>query len=354
MNPMSDKRRRCRLHTLQSSQASHPGLWLDKYMPDDDHFEAADKREMQVKQRLVQQAADIPVSPLYPDFFKRWQEALHKLGAHCREAQVSGRMVVGLGAESVLETAVTLHRTYGVPYIPGSALKGLAARFVRARLAGEHWGRCQSEDGRQIWQAGKDYRTIFGDTDCAGYITFFDALYVPGSGHEGRPLWPDIITVHHPDYYQQGTSAPADWDSPTLIPFLSATGCYLIALDGQADWVKLTFEILGHAMREMGVGAKTSSGYGRMELEEDQAEPVAPGQPEVDNLLQRIDALPVKDVAGGIKALYDAWKQLAAPDHLRHKVAQALIDKVAVAGRQKKDSEKAWYRDLVEFVQSQD
>jgi CRISPR-associated protein Cmr6 len=339
----------------QVSQASHAGLWLDKFLVHQTKSGASVDAETGTPGAiLVKETAGIPVSPLYSQFYSRWQETLHALGARCRTAQARGRMVVGLGAESVLETAVTLHRTYGVPYIPGSALKGLAARFVRERLAGEHWGCWQKNDNTWIWQAGKDYRTLFGDTDSAGYITFFDALYVPNSGHEGRPLWPDIITVHHKDYYQQGTSAPADWDSPTPIPFLSATGCYLIALDGQVDWVEQTFEILGHAMREMGVGAKTSSGYGRMELEEAQAEPVDPAQPEVDALLQRIDDLAIKDVASGINALYQAWQQLAAPDHLRRQIAQALLDKVAAAGRQKKSAEKAWYRDLVEFVQSQD
>src|SRR5207302_10163433 len=59
-------------------------------------------------------------------------------GAKKRIAHVKGRMIIGLGDESVLETAITLHRTYGVPYIPGSALKGLAAAYVRQRL-GEAW-----------------------------------------------------------------------------------------------------------------------------------------------------------------------------------------------------------------------
>src|SRR5205085_8112131 len=90
-------------------------------------------------------------------------------GAQTHRAQVKGRMIVGLGSESVLETSISLHRTYGVPYIPGSALKGLAANYASLRL---------DED----WQkGGKYYKIVFGDTDDAGYITFFDALYIPRS-----------------------------------------------------------------------------------------------------------------------------------------------------------------------------
>src|SRR6266516_6731851 len=129
-----------------------------------------------------------------------------------REAEVQGRMVIGMGDESVLETSVTLHHTYGVPYIPGSALKGLAASYVRQKL-GEEW---QKE--------GEAYKTIFGETNDAGYITFFDAYYVPGSGYKGQVLYPDVIAVHHQNYYQGGekAKAPADWDSPIPVPFLSA------------------------------------------------------------------------------------------------------------------------------------
>jgi CRISPR-associated protein Cmr6 len=264
--------RRNKLRLLKSCHASHMGLWLDKYLPDTGVFESAEeeKEKCEEKQRLVKQVAQMDISPLYADFYPRWKQSLFDLGAQCREAKVRGRMVVGLGDESVLETSVALHHTYGVPYIPGSALKGLAACFVRERLAGvTDWGDWKSEDKRKTWVAGRGYRTIFGDTAEAGYISFFDALYIPESGVKGHALHPDVITVHHPKYYQgKEDAAPADWDSPTPIPFLSATGSYLIALSGPATWVDATFAILGHALRELGVGAKTSSGYGRMEVGE--------------------------------------------------------------------------------------
>jgi CRISPR-associated protein Cmr6 len=179
-------------------------------------------------------------------------------------------MAVGLGDESVLETSVALHHTYGVPYIPGSALKGLAASFVRQWLENETaWGTWeQDENGKkQAWKPGTAYKIVFGNTDTAGYITFFDALYVPGTGYNGHALYPDIITVHHKEYYGSGNTPPADWDNPKPVPFLSATGNYLIALAGRADWVGVVFKLLARALAEMGIGAKTSSGYGRMKLE---------------------------------------------------------------------------------------
>ena len=111
---------------------------------------------------------------------------------------------------------------------------------------------------------------IFGDTRNAGYITFYDALYIPGTGrYRGNALAPDIITVHHQKYYQDAEAIPSDGDDPNPIPFLSATGDFLLAL-GAADfrgptrWVDLTFQILAEALEKLGIGAKTSSGYGRM------------------------------------------------------------------------------------------
>ena len=80
-------------------------------------------------------------------------------------------------------------------------------------------------------------------------------------------IYPDVLTSHHQDYYTgKNTKPPADWDSHNPVPFLSVTGSYLIALAGPDQWVEATFDILKLAMKELGVGAKTSSGYGRMDL----------------------------------------------------------------------------------------
>lgn len=58
--------------------------------------------------------------------------------------QVSWRLVVGLGLPSPLETGIVLHHVYGVPVIPGSALKGLT-RAWRLRSIAEILGVPQLE-----------------------------------------------------------------------------------------------------------------------------------------------------------------------------------------------------------------
>ena len=252
----------CRRNSLSSmpvGQAEHPGLWFDKYL-----FKQLTKGESvptgqkTPHRRLVEECAHIREPDSYGAFFSRWKAALTSLGACTKEAQVQGRLAIGLGDESVVETAITLHHTYGVPYIPGSALKGLAASFAHQHLGDPSWR-----------QGGEAYQVLFGATEDAGFVTFFDALYVPGSGHKGQALYPDVITVHHPDYYQQGDKGPADWDNPNPVSFLSATGKYLIALSGPSEWVDAAFRILELALAQVGVGAKTSSGYGRLGWVED-------------------------------------------------------------------------------------
>lgn len=247
--------RRHDLRAVQDHGGSHAGLWLERYPK---HLLRRERPlpsgEQSPAVQVMAQASAVEAPEIYRKFYDRWRAGLLACGARCREAEIVGRMVVGLGDESVLETAITLHHTYGVPHIPGSALKGLAARFAHQRLADPRWQ-----------QDGEAYKVLVGDTSKMGYVVFFDALYVPGSGAQRRPLHPDVMTVHHPNYYQRGAT-PTDADSPTPIPFLSATGRYLIALAGPGAWVEAAFEILEHALREEGVGAKTSSGYGRMTL----------------------------------------------------------------------------------------
>jgi CRISPR-associated protein Cmr6 len=246
-------------HPSENVYQTHAGLWFDKFV------EKQDRKSADSRINLIKYVSTLSIPETYKTIYGRWKNTLETEGANTRIATVKGRMIVGLGSESVLETSICLHRTYGVPYIPGSALKGLAASYAHQRLADPAWNK-----------GGDAYRVVFGDTNDSGYITFFDAFYIPETGRPKpkQPLYQDVITVHHKEYYQGKNNAPADWDSPTPIPFLSATGNYLIALAAPAlgsnsPWLTKTFEILGYALKDMGIGAKTSSGYGCMKFLQD-------------------------------------------------------------------------------------
>ncbi|MCB0182832.1 MAG: type III-B CRISPR module RAMP protein Cmr6, partial [Caldilineaceae bacterium] len=94
------------------------------------------------------QLVDRPLAPnsridqaLLAAHYQRWYSTVQTLGAEHFELTSDARLVVGLGGESTLETALTLHRVHGFPVIPGSALKGLArtvAFFEVAQSLGIH------------------------------------------------------------------------------------------------------------------------------------------------------------------------------------------------------------------------
>lgn len=233
------------------NKSTNASLWLDKYL---------DRMESEPNQVLVDQVVKYFQNvPGYQEYFNLWKTTLMTAGVKIfKEALTLNRLAIDLGANSVLETNIALLHTYGVPYIPGSALKGLAAHFADQYLSDPLWRK----------QGGLAYEIVFGTTNSAGYVTFFDALYIPNSGKDGQAIWKDVITVHHADYYQSGSKPPADYDGTTIIPLLTASSRFLIGLAGPDEWVEKAYQILGLALKEEGIGAKTSSGYGRMHLED--------------------------------------------------------------------------------------
>ena len=262
--PPVDARRKA-LRDLDPAPTTHAGLWLDRFLPKQPKATNSDEDKGTI-QAHIKRLADIKVPDTYRHHFKRWEDHLTALGEANvlrSEATVQGRMIIGLGAESVLETAIHLHHTYGVPVIPGSALKGLTANYARNHLNDPSWHK--SKDG-----IGASYRALFGDTTEAGCVIFHDALWIPPSGGEDKdklPLDLDVMTVHHRGYYgTHGQEPPADSDDPNPVSFVTAHGKYLIALEGPPAWTDAAMSLLQRALAEMGIGAKTAAGYGRLDL----------------------------------------------------------------------------------------
>jgi CRISPR-associated protein Cmr6 len=218
----------------------------------------------QAKQDLLKEAiaAVRRCEPVYRMAHDRWVSGLNTPAKET--VFVPWRLAIGLGIESVLETGITLHRTYGTPLIPGSALKGLAAHYCHSV-----WGAADQE----YVSKGSLYREMFGVTADAGHITFHDAWILPDSlrGNDSG-LVLDVMTPHHGDYYmsKEDSQPPSDYDDPTPVPFLSVRGkfCLAVTCDGdgvQADnWAKRALALLKEALKEWGVGGKTNSGYGRI------------------------------------------------------------------------------------------
>ncbi len=168
------------------------------------------------------------------------------------ESALSFRMIIGLGGSHPQETSMTLHHIYGIPYIPGSALKGVTRHWVI--LSG-----FDNDEGRA--EQDKNFKDIFGAQAQTGKIIFFDAY---PDGHINLKM--DIMNPHYPDYYSKG-SPPADWQSPTPIKFLTVekTRFKFFLASRDKNLVDKATEWLKEALQNYGIGAKTSLGYGFFE-----------------------------------------------------------------------------------------
>lgn len=308
----------------------HAGLVLDT------RLRPNAKTDTDAKRDLVREVASIPVPAVYGRFLARWQAALAAdPTTRVRRATAGGRVIVGLGGESVLETTITLHRTFGVPFLPGSALKGLAASYARNRLDEHDW------DSKT---KGGAYQILFGTTEGSGHVVFHDAL-----PEASVKLKPDVITVHHPHYYGPQQTVPADWDSPTPIPFVTVApgAIFNIALTGPDAWRDAAFEILALALAEEGIGAKTSSGYGRLTLEMPAAGGataggiVAADAGPARDLITRVEAMRPNMMAGQMPDILARCAPL--PDEAKKAVSEAVMKKVDALGMRRQFQDRAWF-----------
>lgn len=260
-------------------QSHHAGLLLQRFfadpMRDPSTGAKRDKRDPEGLKALMRAAIAAcesePVRALYEAAHTRWIDSLSGNRAYAsQQLETSSRLIVGLGSESVLETGLRLHHTYGVPIIPGSALKGLASHYCH-----DVWGQRHDAGAAQentLFQHGARYHSLlFGTTEDGGVVTFHDAWILPQSLSGALRL--DVMTPHHPKW-QTNEAPPTDFDSPVPVSFLSVAGVFDVSLSwsGPAGaspvqagaWTELAMQILLEALDDWGVGGKTSSGYGRL------------------------------------------------------------------------------------------
>ena len=262
------------LRDKRADRGQHAGLLLQRYLCENATGDGGDPEEKRsLLHAAISAAANTEVRSLYRGAFERWQKSLPELTA-ASVLQTQGRLIVGLGSENVLETGIRLHHTYSMPVIPGSALKGLAAHYCHAifgEAARDDEAPVESQRFRRGWKEENHeyHKLLFGATDDGGCIIFHDAWLMPDSQ---KPLVLDVMTPHHPKWLD-GSVPPTDFDSPTPVPFLSVAGQFHVAVswhgpvsDEAKKWTELSLSLLRDALKDVGVGGKTTSGYGRLIL----------------------------------------------------------------------------------------
>lgn len=179
------------------------------------------------------------------------------------------RMVIGLGQESVYEISINLHHIYGIPYIPGQAIKGIVRSWViQSMFNNEENTALKSTSFRYIFGGPAENKQHANQ----GRVIFFDAFPI-----EKPKIEFDIMNPHYSEYYSKG-KPPADNQSPILIPFLTvgstpfqfivgtrATHKKMVMFQSESklplEWVK---KWLVESLELSGIGAKTAVGYGHM------------------------------------------------------------------------------------------
>lgn len=214
------------------------------------------------------------------------------------DAIATAPFTTGLGNEHPLENGFAFLNPYGLPYLPGSGVKGVLRQAARELASGE-WGDSHGWSCEKIHLLGKiELSTIdalFGlegnkDADSnhvRGALSFWDALpHLPGDH-----LAVDIMTPHQSHYYQQrkdpksgDSTSPHDSGAPNPICFLTlppGTGfafhvaCDVAHLQRLAPdlahaqrWQALLTAAFEHAFAWLGFGAKTAVGYGAMQFDQ--------------------------------------------------------------------------------------
>jgi len=217
--------------------------------------------------------------------------------------RVLWRLAVGLGTNHPYEVSMKLHHIYGVPIIPGSALKGVARDMALLKIlenkgcpentqGDEECTHSKIEKGIQQMLNDREKRDsffdkisnkpfkelsyeeklllAFGNQQFSGIVVFLDAI--PDSAPKFKV---DIMNPHYPEYYQ-GKNFPTDWQNPNPIKFLTVenTKFRFTVLVNKArlnrndkddyakDVANYAWGVLKEALENLGVGAKTSVGYG--------------------------------------------------------------------------------------------
>lgn len=256
---------------------AHAGLWFDRFfdryqvngkdweIPKPDDRQDAKRDWIKTVTGLVGQADQLEQN------VERKIALVAHLNGRSQRFKTDWHFITGMGNPHPVENGFTWHPTLGVPYLAGSAVKGLVRAWVE-----------NNEDGLSETEQKARLKSWFGTeskdaiAEQAGGFIFFDAI------PDQRPdLLCDIMTPHMGDWYSEGhkgdaknsKAIPADWHEPVPVPFLAVKHAQLVfsiaprtlPLQEQLDEV---FNALTQALEWLGAGAKTATGYGYMSLDE--------------------------------------------------------------------------------------
>ncbi len=196
--------------------------------------------------------------------------------------QLEGRLAINLADSLIQNAGISLDRLFGMPFIPGSAVKGVCRHAALEELKASI-----GENRRHLFER---FLAVFGtvDNDFAnGDLQPFRDLL--GSRPENKrglvcflPAYPvneakvvvDLTNVHYPDYYRTGLPEDLSKERPFPNPFpaVEVGGQFAFCLMfnrafAQTETLEAARRWLESALTVRGLGAKTASGYGWFSLQ---------------------------------------------------------------------------------------
>lgn len=198
-------------------------------------------------------------------------EKIHQLatsqGGQARIYQCTAPFVTGMGNPHPLENGFTWHPTLGMPYLPGSAVKGLVRAAVELAY--------QGEDKPALLKRWFGTEAKGDVPEASGSFIFLDALPVAPC-----ELVPEVMTPHMGKWYEKGgktptakDTQPGDWHSPVRVGYLTARNLQLqfavMPRPGvNAAELEQVWQALDYALQWLGAGGKTAQGFGTMQVDQ--------------------------------------------------------------------------------------
>lgn len=288
------------LAKLKASQrdAGHAGLWFerfyDRYKAD---FVDTKTGENDFRDWLAGFKHNAGDGGMLEAAVLRQEQLADQLKGESAVFKSPWHFVSGMGYSHPLENGFSWHPVWGVPFLPGSGVKGLVRSWVEAWEYDED---CQAKDQQEAkreqlldWFGSVDKKADDPVKQHTGKVIFFDAIPL-----NPVALTTDIMTPHMGKWYSEGgdikdvdrepDKVPADWHSPKPLYFLSAKAPeFLVSVAPRNEVVAVEVDLdevmrcVECAFEWLGAGAKTAVGYGQFERDDKQT------QERKDEALQR-------------------------------------------------------------------
>ena len=263
---------------LKKPEEAHSGLWFDRFF---NRYTAVwDLDDTAKTEWIKSMSGTVGQSGQLKSFIKRQYSLVKQLQGSSQRYKTDWHFVTGMGNSHPVENGFSWHSTLGVPYIAGSAVKGLVRAWVELNE-----DKLEDVDKRARLKRWFGTETKEEVAEQAGAFIFFDAI------PEQRPsLMADIMTPHMGDWYADGAkgnpnnakAVPADWHEPIPVAFLAVKQAQFIfsiaprkaqtdesEKERQDAQLKAVFEALEQALEWLGSGGKTGAGYGYMSRDGD-------------------------------------------------------------------------------------